>query len=286
MTSVYRVAKVVLAFRAAAGALSLNAQPPASNLKFEVASVKQNKSEDFRNIGMREMPGGKISYANVPLHILIGIAYDVPFQSSRLTGGPDWIRRERYDIEAAAPEGAIPPQATARERDMILRSMLQNLLAERFQLVIHGETKELPVYAVIIGKRGLKLEKSGIEERDCAAGGETKGAVSCHSFDGGQGRGLHSGASTINDAAQFVSNWTDRPMIDETNLPGLYKFDTPGWVPMQPRSDASPQSPEGLSDPLRPSLFAIFEQMGLKLESKKAPVVIFHIESVQHLAVN
>ena len=266
--------------------VGLTIAQPAAKPKFEVASVKQNKSEDFRSIGMKAMPGGKVSFKNVPLLILIGIAYEVPFQSTRLSGGPDWIRAERYDIEAGAPEGAIPPSASARERDAILHPMLQSLLEERFKLVMLRETKEAPIYAVVVSKRGPKLEKSGIEEKDCAIDDQSN-KVSCHSFRGGQGRGLHSDAATIEDAATFVSNWSDRPVVDQTGIKTLFRFDTSGWVPMRPMAgNGPPQSPEGLDDPLRPSLFGIFEGMGLKLESRKAPVETFRIESVEHLAAN
>ena len=256
----------------------------AAQSKFDVATVKQNLSEDFRNIGMKVSPGGKVSFKNLPLQILIAVAYEVPFQSARLSGGPDWIRTERYDVEAVAPDGSIPPNATSRERDAIVHKMLQSLLQDRFQLVMHRETKEAPIYAVVVGKKGLKLDKSGMEEKDCPLDDQST-KVGCHSFRGGQGRGLHSDAATIEDAATFVSNWSDRPVVDQTGIKTLFHFDTPGWVPMQPTpGNGSPQSPEGLDDPLRPSLFGIFDRMGLKLESRKAPVETFRIESIGRLS--
>jgi len=266
----------------AAAVVSL-AQPA----KFEVASVKPNKSTDFRaGLGMKTAPGGRLSMTNLPLIIVIGVAYEVPFQSSqRLSGGPDWIRAERFDIEAAAPEGAIPATASARERDVVLHRMLQGLLEDRFKLVVHRETKEIPVYAVTVGKKGVKLDKSGMEEKDCPSD-ESVSKVSCHSFRGGQGRGLHSDAATIEDAATFTSNWSDRPIVDQTGVKTLFRFDTPGWVPMQVTTAAGGQSPEGLDDPLRPSLFGIFDRMGLKLEPRKAPVETIRIESVERPPAN
>jgi uncharacterized protein (TIGR03435 family) len=258
----------------------------AQPLKFEVASVKANKSPDFRNGGMKVTPGGKISYTNIPLLLVIAIAYEVPFQSAqRLAGAPDWTRAERFDIEAAAPEGAIPPTASARERDAILHRMLQGLLEDRFKLVVRRETKEMPVYAVVVGKKGIKLDKSGMDEKDCP-NDDQPNKVSCHNFHGGQGRGLHSDAATLEDAATFVSNWSDRPVVDQTGIKTLFRFDTPGWVPMQVTTGASGQSPEGLDDPLRPSLFGIFDRMGLKLESGKAPVETIQIVSVERPAAN
>ena len=259
----------------------LAAQP-----RFEVASVRQNKSEDFRRNSLKTLPGGKLSCQNMPLLFLISIAYEVPFQSSRLAGGPDWIRSDRFDIEATPPEGAIPPQASARQRDAILHRMLQGLLEDRFHLVMRRETKELPVYAVVLAsKRGPKLDKSGMEEKDCPMEESDAKKVGCHSFRGGQGRGLHSDAATIEDAATFVSNWTDRPVVDQTGIKTLFRFDTSGWVPMQPMPGTN-ASPEGLDDPLRPSIFGVFTQMGLKLEPRRAPVEMFMIEKIEHPAAN
>ena len=258
---------------------SLDAQP-----KFEVASIKQNKSEDMRGgIGFKIMPGGRASFKNLPLFILIAAAYDVPFQSPRLSGGPDWIRAERYDIEATAPEGAIPTGATARERDLIVHRMLQNLLEERFKLVMHRATNDQPIYAVVVAKKDVKLARSGIDEKDCAQD-EGSAKPTCHGFRGGQGRGLHSEAATIEDAATFVSNWSDRPVVDYTGIKTLFKFETPGWVPMRPiPGNGTPVSPEGIDDPLRPTLFAIFGEMGLKLEPRKGPVESFTIQSIERL---
>ena len=260
------------------GVFGLAAQP-----NFEVASVKQNTSADFRSgMGMKTLPGGRVSIKNFPLLIVIATAYDLPFQSTRLTGGPDWIRAERYDIEATAPEGGLSPSATGRERDAVVRKMLQSLLVERFKLVMERETKDQPVYAVVVGKKGVKLTNAGIDEKECAVD-DAPGKVSCHNFRGGQGRGLHSDAASIEDAATFVSNWSDRPVVDQTGITTLFKFDTLGWVPMRPMpGNGAPTSPEGLDDPLRPSLFGIFEQMGLKLEARRGPIESFHIRSVEH----
>ena len=252
--------------------------------KFEVASVKQNTSPDLRTgAGVKFTTGGRVFLHNLPLYFYITMAYDLPFQSSRLTGGPDWSRSERYDIDGITPEGVLSLGKTPRERSAAIRVMLQDLLRDRFQLVMQRETKEMPIYAVIVGKKGVKLDQAGMEEKDCAFDDQT-GKKKCNDFRGGQGRGIHAEAASIEDVASFVSNWSDRPVVDQTDIKTLFKFDTPGWVPMRvmPGSGQS-TSPEGLDDPLRPSLFSIFEQMGLKLEARKAPLETFRIESIQRL---
>ena len=87
-------------------------QSSTAPLAFEAASVKPNKSAT--RPGMQFLPGGRFTATNMPLQLLIASAYDVPFQSVRLSGGPNWIRSERYDIEATAGPGAIPPGSRLR----------------------------------------------------------------------------------------------------------------------------------------------------------------------------
>lgn len=264
---------------------------PATRLAFEVASVKTNKSTDFRSTGMQFLPGGRMVVRNLPLQILITAAYDLPFQSDRLTGGPGAILGERYDIEATAEKGAIPEGLSPKVFEEKMRLMLQTLLAERFKLIIRRELRERPIYAVVVAKGGPKLEKATIEEKDCQNGGAFSSGGSCHNPSGGQGRGIHGGAIDLSDVALFVSNWADRPVIDQTGLRGLYNIQTDGWAPMRPRP-ARPLGQEptaedlAFADPTRPTLFTIFDRLGLKLESTKGPVEMFVIESVERPAEN
>jgi uncharacterized protein (TIGR03435 family) len=188
--------------------------------------------------------------------MVIATAYDVPFQSVQLSGGPDWIRSERYDIEAIAGVGAVPAGLSTKAREDKTRSMLQTLLAERFKLTIRREAKEIPVYAVVAGKNGPKLQKAKIEEKDCPEGPENYG-VSCHSIMGGMGRGLHGKAIAISDVVRFVENWSDRPMVDKTGIPGLFEIETDGWAPL-----------------------------GLKIESQRAPAEVFVIDQVEKPSEN
>jgi bla regulator protein BlaR1 len=267
---------------------------PASQSKglaFEAASVKPNKSND-RLVGYQFLPGGKLSATNMPLYFLIAAAYDIPFQSGggRLTGGPDWIRTERFDIQAVAEKSTIADDKTVKAREDKLRLMLQTLLADRFKLVIRREIKELPVYAAMVAKNGPKFEKTKVQEQDCVeAPGPTaapEGTI-CHEFNGGMGRGLHGAAVDMPDLVTFVANWMDRPVVDRTGLKGLYKIETDGWRPVEPRQDDDSGKAEGgvaWSD--RPTIFEIFEKLGLKLEAQKAPVEMFIIESAERPAAN
>jgi uncharacterized protein (TIGR03435 family) len=273
-------------------ALPLRAQTkPATRLAFEVASVKRNTSTDPRGMRMQILPGGKL-VGSAPLFVFVATAYGLPFQSDRLSGGPEWIRTERYDIEATPDQAAIPAGTSMKDRNDKIQLMLQTLLAERFRMVIRSEIKELPVYAAVVKKDGLKLQKAAVQEKDCLE--VTKGPQdpgSCHTFSGGQGQGIHAQAVSMPDLASYASSWADRPVIDKTDLQGLFNIQTEGWVPMRPR----PARPAGqdptaedlaFADPARPTLFQIFDRLGLKLESQRAPVEMFVIESAERPTEN
>jgi uncharacterized protein (TIGR03435 family) len=261
----------------------------AAPVAFEVASVKANKSEDRRRMGMQSTPGGRFTATNLPLYLLIAVAYSLPFQSNRLSGGPEWIRSERFDIEAKAPDRAFAAETPGKARDEKMRLRLQSLLADRFKLIVRSEMKELQVYALVAGKNGPKLKKAVIEEKDCPVGDEDR-AAACHTFMGGQGRGLHAKAVDMADLVVALSNFSDRPMIDKTGIKGLYEIETEGWVPLRPRQvlpGAEPTAEDlAMADPSRPTLFSVLEKLGLKLESQKAPVEMFVVDHVERPSEN
>jgi uncharacterized protein (TIGR03435 family) len=254
---------------------------------FEVASVKQNKTKD--QAGFQVQPSGRLVIANIPLQLIITTAYGLPIQSDRLSGGPDWIRTDRFDIEATPPPGAVPPGASSKVREDTIRQMLQNLLADRFKMSIRRETKDQPVYAAIVGKGGPKLEKSKLTEKDCQAGSGNFGdRNACHNVEGGQGRGLHGEAVDMSDLVVWVSNWTDHPVVDRTGITGLFRIETDGWLPIRagpaPAPDAKGEDGRLLVD--QPTIFEIFNRLGLKLEFQRAPVDMFVIDHIERPAEN
>jgi len=269
---------------AAAGSGVLAAQST-GRPAFEVASVKPTRSTDFRNSGIRGQPGGRLTITNIPLYRIILAAYHInaAFNSPRLSGGPDWVRSEGFDIEAVPPPDAIPASLPVREQENRTRQMLQTLLAERFRLALRHETKEIPAYVLIVSGKGPKLSRSPVTEDQCANGA---GSVPCHRLSGGIGRGLHGKAVSIGDIAGFVENWADRPLVDQTGLTGLFDVDTEGWAPLLPRPRGEGPEAEALADPTRPTLFMIFEQLGLKLEPKKAAVEVYVIEHAERPGEN
>src|SRR5262249_26768132 len=120
---------------------------------------------------------------------------------------------------------------------------------------IRREPKEMPVYGLLVAKGGPKLQRADIDEKDCPeASLNALGPVipttptpdACHAFNGGMGRGLHARAANMADLAAYVENWTDRPLLDKTGIKGLYRFETKGWLPMDPSvAPDHPNSPTG-----------------------------------------
>ncbi len=277
------VKTLAAAFAATMFAVSAHAQPQPS---FEVASIKSHNPSERRFVFPELSPSGRFSVAGLPLHILIAIAYDVPFQGTQLTGGPDWIRSESgaYDIQAKADEADLKG-LSAKQRQEKMRQMLQALLADRFRPAIRREFKEQPVYILTVARNGPKLQKSRFEEKDCGDPGNQ-----CHFGGAGQGRGIHVKGLDMAELCVSVSNFTDKPLIDRTGLKGLYDIDTEGWVPMRqrpvpPGGSSDPES-QAIADPTRPTLYMIFDKLGLKMESSKAPVESFVIERVEKPSAN
>jgi uncharacterized protein (TIGR03435 family) len=224
------------------------------------------------------------------LRFLIATAWNVALRPPmlppvRLSGGPEWIDSfvAFYDIEAKAPEGAVPPGLPADIREQRMRQMLQALLEDRFKLKIHAETRELAVYTVITAKSGPKLELAGMEEKDCPMTDDT--AEACHTIQDGGGR-LRGKAVTVADLLRFVEGWTDRPLVDKTGLTGLFKIDPGvGWrdIP-EPAPGTTAEDGADLGD-VTP-LFRIWDRLGLKLESQKTAVEVYIIDHIEHPSEN
>jgi uncharacterized protein (TIGR03435 family) len=263
-----------------------------SRIAFEIASVKPHTSGTGDPSGVRFLPGGKLTATNTSLASLVAVAYNISLQSIRLSGGQDWtrLRSERYDIEAAAQKGAVPDSLPGQLRTEKMRSMLQALLEDRFKLVVRRETKELPVYVVMVGKNGPKVPRAKIQQDGCPDDPAVTDAIRCHAPNGGQGRGVHGKSVSMSDLAGFVENWSDRPVMDRTELRELFDIDTEGWTPLVQNYGAGGGGGGGgdtdIADPLRPTIFTIFDQMGLKLEPARAPVEVFSIEHVERPSEN
>jgi uncharacterized protein (TIGR03435 family) len=236
---------------------------------FEVASVKPAPppTDNRMRVGMSG-DAGRVNFSNVTLINIMTRAYSV---KDKQISGPDWLKSERYDIVATLPTGA--------SRDQI-PLMLQTLLADRFKLTLHRETKVLPIYALVVGKNGPKLHEADAE-------GGLRISM------GPKGRKM-AGSVSIARLADTLSAFMDRPVLDMTELKGNFDIDL-DWKPDEnqpsPFGGGGIRSPEGAEEKQTardsadaPSIFtAVQEKLGLKLEVRKSPVEILIIDHAERV---
>ena len=246
---------------------------------FEVASVKLNKSANARP--KEEFFPNRYVATYLTLRTLIYAAYGIPYgRWDYLAGARDWMDSERFDVEGKVEEGTIPVNLSANDRNDQIRAMLRALLAERFQLTVHREIKEVPVYDMVAAKNGPKLQNAA-GDRECQ--GIPVGSTACAGrFTGGMRLGLEGKAVDLSELAQFLSAIADRPVRDKTGIMGLFDIKT---TPFKPGPGSLV---EGNADPeTLPTIFTMLpEQLGLRLVPSKAPVEVLVIDSVQKPSEN
>jgi len=276
------------ALSAQAAAPAATAAPPAKDasaapLAFEVVSIKPDKSGGMTMTMRFMLPPDGITVTNLPLFDLMRQAFGV--SEDRLLGAPGWTDTERFDIEAkVAPEDA-PKLKDLKTAERL--AMLVPVFEDRFGLKFHHETRNLTQYVLVIAKGGLKMKE--------AAPGETY-PNGMHPPSGGSGAGmmrmqpgeLSAQAVSMQILVRQLSFNLGSTVVDQTGLTGKYDFDLK-WTPevssgitAGPSESGQPGGNPPSSDNTGPSLFtALEEQLGLKLEAKKAPadvIVIDHIE--------
>jgi bla regulator protein blaR1 len=257
---------------------------------FEVASVKQHRSGD-NNVHCVFDPG-RFTATNVTTKFLIQFAYNI--KNYQASGGPSWINSERYDIDAKVEDASAvdAKKLTFQQQEDCIRLMVQSLLSDRFKLTLGHETKELPVYVLLVAKNGPKLEESkpgdtypnGIKGPDGEGGAGTLWM--------GEGKLAGQGVR-IAQPAHLLSEQLDRTVLDRTGLTGTYDFKLQ-WTPDESQPfrgiDGNPVLvPQDVHPPdsSGPSIFtAIQEQLGLKLESQKGPAKILVVDHVEKPSEN
>ncbi|HJZ77912.1 MAG TPA: TIGR03435 family protein [Vicinamibacterales bacterium] len=290
------------------GARGTQTQPGSAAPAFEVASIKPNNSGDGR-VMLGNQPG-RFTATNVTLRMLIRQAYQL--QDFQITGGPSWLNSDHFDIVAKidpavqesinAARGGIGPAAIPGQGPNPLQLMIRSLLAERFKLVVHNETKEQTIYALVLahsdGKLGPDLKKSDV---DCAAlmNARARGQAAAPPGPPQAGQrmpcavrigpgNLSASAGTLAQFAQSLGMFVGRVVVDKTGLTGGYDIDLT-WTPdqMPQRAGGAPgDQPVRVNgvdiDPNGPSIFtAVQEQLGLKLDSQKGPVEMLVIDRAE-----
>jgi uncharacterized protein (TIGR03435 family) len=269
---------------------TLLAQTADPKVEFEVASVKPfsiGQTDAPVTLGAR-IDGAQARLVGLTMRDLLAMAYRVKIYQ---LSGPDWITGQRYDINAKMPAGASPDK---------LPEMTQSLLGERFGLNVHREKKEMPVYVLLTGKPPLRLKDSVIDKNappptsfTSTGTGSAQGIAinlgngSSFSFAGGKFVGTKTTAAQI---AGILERFSDRPVMDLTELKGTYDFEF----------NVSPEETQTLmihaavaaGVQLPPQALRLLEsggnpiengaeQLGLKIESRKMPVDIIVIDQIQ-----
>jgi uncharacterized protein (TIGR03435 family) len=231
---------------------------------FEVATIKpSNPDTPGQAINVGRGGGNAFTTLNTPLFELIKFAYAL--HASQVTGGPSWMESEKFDI-LAKPDTEGVPNATQ------LRSMVQKLLAERFGLEFHRENKELSAYVLTVDKGGVKMGKVENTRGNLPGfGGRGPGAIGVRN-------------SNMKEFADFLqARILERPVVDQTGLTDRYDF-TLEWRP-EPGPNAPAQLPQNIED--RPDFITAARlQLGLRIESTKAPVDVLVIDKVSKPSAN
>ena len=250
---------------------------------FDVATIKPNLSTEPTSwMGIRNTPDG-IEGAFVTIPSLIQRAYGLR-STDQVSGGPDWAKNERFDIQAKIGEAAMaemqklnPAEAKARRE-----TMLQALLVERFNLKVHSGTKQAPVFELVVAKGGSKLKDAVGADRPLGRDGKP-----IASFSQATGSTMVAQGESTKALADLLSQPTSglgRPVVNKTGLDGAYDF-TLNWVPhwdrLLPGAGDGPASAEEVD-----ALFEALQQIGLKLQPVTGPVEIVFIDHVERPSGN
>ena len=285
---------VVLCTSASAVLLS---QTPPARPEFEVASIKPTAVTPLGaqvHVGI-QIDGAQAHCSYLSLKDYIRIAYQV--KDYQITG-PDWMASERFDIHAKLPENGRGH----------FREMLQNLLTDRFQIKMHRDSKEFSVYGIVVGKGGLKLKESPLDPATEGDGGV--GGVNVSAEGGARGTTVRFGRGayfsladnkfearklSMELLADSIGRFVERPVVDMTNLQGTYDL-TLDFTPEEYRTllirmalsagvNLPPEALKLLEGGSDEALFKGLQAMGLKLESRRAPLEVLAIDSVSKIPI-
>lgn len=240
---------------------------PETSAAFDVAVIHPNPGDTTgRSHIWSSASDGNFKAQNVSAMELIRYAFGMP--ETRISGGPGWMRSAKFDLEAKSDPAMDSrlrglDSASARE---LKQHMLQSLLADRFTLKAHQETRELPIYTLVVAKGGPRFQPSQINGTTISSGNAN---ITVTGSD-----------HTVALLAEQLSRTLGRVVVDKTGLDGRYDL-TLKWATDDGASTAGSSADAG------PSIFtAIQEQLGLKLESGKGPVPILVVDHLEKPSEN
>jgi len=244
--------KILIVFLAALLARVTVANPQQSQPAFDVVSIHRNVHGGDARVDITQ---GRVTMNNATLRTLIRNGYDI--QNFQFAGGPGWLDSDSYDISAITAD-----HADVSEKQY--RALVRTLLADRFQLKVHWETRQGDVYALVVAKNGPRLKESTDPSKEPALNTN----ISAH-----QGRMVGVNAPVFY-LSSVLSNKLSHPVVDKTGLQGKYD-----WILLW--------DPDPTADSTQPSIFtAVQEQLGLKLNAEKGPIQTLVIDSVARPSEN
>src|SRR5262245_17655493 len=289
----YIAAAIATATTAPSAQEQAAAPPPSSSetdVKFEVTSVKKSPPPGTGVLMPFRLQGGRFSMGGMTVGNLITLGYGI--QRFQLVGGPAWMTTDRFDINAVSED--VPLQPTPPGVPNRMQLLVRSLLKERFALVTHKETRELPLSYLVLaredGKLGERLRPSTVDCRALmAARGRGAGPAEPPKFDeapqcgmrGGLGR-IAAGSVTIANFSSMLAGMLNRPVYDHTNLTGNFDIQLDYTPDQMPQIPPGVTLPPGLTlpSPDRPSLnTALREHLGLKLDATRGPVEVLVVDS-------
>jgi uncharacterized protein (TIGR03435 family) len=240
-------------------AVPLPPMPPDASPSFEVATIRPSDPNDPRApYGWTfESEGRRIHCKQATLIDIVSWAYGM--QRNQIVDGPEWLSKDRYDIAGTPDLPGDPDFAQAQ-------GMFKKLLADRFHLTLHKDTRDMPIYAITVAKGGPLFKAADPQE-----------PTNTGNSGGGGQRTLKFTNMSMQNFAHNLDFYEDRPVVDQTSLSGHYDF-TLKWT-FDLASEGEPGAP--------PSLFtAIKEQLGLRLDAVKGPAEVIVIDHVEQPSEN
>lgn len=297
-----------------------NAAVAAPVMEYEVATIKPYKpgageGPNVMRVGINNAPDGFIA-SGANMQMLVTQAYGI--QNFQISGAPDWFTSDRFEIDAKMESSVADALAKMSQDDRTLarQKMLQALLADRFKLTIHRETKEMPAYVLTIGKNGSKLVAAKPPDPQAAPPAGSGGGGGGRGGPGGPGRGgpgrggmmmsggpggqtLNADSVPMTALVRMLSQFLRSPVIDKTGLTGNYSISLkfmpenfgggggPGFATPPGGAPGAPAPSDPSAEAAAPTLeVAVQEQLGLKLDRNKGQVEIIVIDHVEKASDN
>jgi len=227
---------------------------PAFGQQFEVVSIKPNNSMSGHSSSRTDQ--GMMTGTNISLRNLILRAYDIKDYQLE---GPDWLGSEHFDISAKIPETVSAQRGGREQYKAAFESMMQSMLAERFKLAVRRARKAMGVYALVVGKNGIKF-------KEVPPGGPSGSSTHNTHFTG-------TGVS-MDTFATVLSQNTEIPVLDFTGLKGVYDLKLDWQAEHDGHGNADTPRAPGITE-------AVEDQLGLRMQRRKAPVEILVVDHVE-----